>query len=30
MRLKALSFEKSRGARQAKNRDPIANSVAMP
>jgi len=26
MRLAALSFEKSRGARQAKNRDPIANS----
>jgi len=30
MRLEALSFEKSRGARQAKNRDLIANSVAMP
>jgi hypothetical protein len=26
IRLAALSFEKSRGARQAKNRDPIANS----
>jgi hypothetical protein len=26
MRLKAWSFEKSREARQAKNRDPIANA----
>jgi len=26
MRLAALSFEKSRGAGQVKNRDPIANA----